>query len=362
MTLGLRNLTKSSLVAALVALLGSCTTISNRLPASNAAIAYNPQHVKLLRTAAEHGVLFQIADSVLRDIPSRSAGDKCRKSGDAPWADKVFEVLGAMNADPSLFDKAHIVEFRRGDRADVEVNKDLDGATYLSVLYTKTESREQIRQLGDIPCAAQDMGLLGKEVTAVRFDWPAVERIAAVLREMPARPDVERLTFDRRFPIFLADQLSLFRLTPELAFEKAPDGSALLVQAFKKYADELAVTPQLPHVQYWAREISAKSKLGTSVKFFGLKKDNGMSRGIQVDSPGSFARKMSGTADPTYLYVSYRNENGGISMASLADLNSCLAKLSDVYRSPLALMTSYDLEPESFLYPGHHCQTEQQPN
>lgn len=356
-----RFLSKAATAAALASTaLISCTTISNRLPAASSAPPYDSAHLKLLKNAAEHGVLFQISDAVVRDVPIRQVGEKCRKAGESAWSEKVFAVLQTMNSEAGLYDKVHIVEFKRGDQPGVEINKDLDGTSYLSVSYAKVESREPIRQMGDIPCAEQSMDLLGKDVTVIRYDWPANELIASALRDLPERADVERFRFDHRFTMFLADHMTVFRLTPELAFEKTPDGSPLITQAFKKYADELAANPPLPHMSYWMREISAKSKLGSNLKFFGLKKDLGLSRGIQVDSAGTFARKLSGMADPTYLYVSYRTENGGVSLSSLSDLNSCLGKLSDIYRSPLALMTSYDLEPESFLYPGHHCQTEEE--
>lgn len=356
----IRSLSRAATAAALAsAALVSCTTISNRLPAASSAPPYNPTHVKLLKNAAEHGVLFQISDAVVRDVPVRQIGEKCRKAGESQWSEKLFGVLQTMNSEAGLYDKVHIVEFKRGDQPGVEINKDLDGTSYLSVLYAKVESREPVRQMGDIPCAEQSMDLVGKDVTVIRYDWPAYESVASALRNLPARPDVERFQFDRRFLTYLADQMTVFRLTPELAFEKTPDGSPLIAQALKKYADELAANPPLPHMAYWMREISAKSKLGASVKFFGLKKDAGLARGIQVDSAGTFARKLSGASDPTYMYVSYRTENGSVSLSTLSDLNSCLGKLSDIYRSPLALMTSYDMEPESFLYPGHHCQTEE---
>lgn len=337
-------------------LLVSCAGKTLRLPSSQPAVHYDAAKVALLKEAAENSVFLQISSEALRDVPQRQIGERCRKIGEPEWHDRYFDILRVLSTERA-FDRVHVIEIKRGDVADVEVSKDLDGLTYLNVLYAKTESRQVAEQLSDIPCADQGLDFLGRDVVSTRYDWPRRERIAAVLRELPERPRVERLSADPRFGVFLAEQMTVFRLTPEISFEKNPSGQSLIVSSFKSLGDQLAEPKQLAHVRYWMREITLRSKLGQSLKFFGLKKDSALGHGIQVDAPGEFARKMDGLfPSPTYLYLSYRTRNNDFNLTGMSDLDACLEKLTDIHRSPVSSMTAYDQDPASFLYPGHHCQ------
>ncbi|MBX2987801.1 MAG: hypothetical protein KF802_07875 [Bdellovibrionaceae bacterium] len=335
-------------------LFSACSHAPTRSPGSFRP-SYNPRYVQLLKAAADEGVFFQISDSVIRDLPLRSSGETCRSTGDGPWIEELYDVLEIFQKDPSLARKVHIVEFKRGDKPSVETSKDLDGAVTLLLLYSKSESREKIDSLSDIPCASGDMDLVGKDMSVTRFTWPSTQAIEALLQEQPERAEVERLNVDRHFMQWLAERQTLFRLTPELAFEKSPNGQPLLPAALARFSATLAQGNELPALDYWMSELGKKSKLGGAVKFFSLKKDNQMARGLQVDSVGQFARKMNGFADPTYPYVSYRLKNGTFNVGDLPDLDRCLRDLNSSYRSPISLMNNYEMDPGSFLYPGYHC-------
>jgi hypothetical protein len=65
---------------------------------------------------------------------------------------------------------------------------------------------------------------------------------------------------------------------------------------------------------------------------------------------------MNGYADPTFPYVTYKIENSAYQFSSISQLDSCLSSLMSTYRSPVAAMSSYDMDPDSFMFPGHHCQ------
>lgn len=341
-------------VFVIAALIGACTHSPPRMPQSTPA-NYNPAHVRLIKMAAENGLFFQISDAVIRDVPSRSAGDQCRRMGEAPWIDQLYATLEVFEKEPRLLSKVHIVEFRRGDKSKAEISKDLDGAVTLVISYAKTETRQRIESLSDIPCSNSNLDMMGKDVVATAFEWPTPAQIAAPMQSLEDRPPVERLNVDRRFLVWLGERLTLFRLTPELAFEKTPNGKSLLPEAFRQWASEVGGGANTDALDYWLREISLKSKLGAGVKFFALKRDNEMSTGIAVDSVGKFARKMSGSADPTAPYLSYKLESGSFVIAGLRELAPCLNELMSTYRSPLSSMTNYELNPESFLFPGHSC-------
>ncbi len=339
-------------MSAVLALLCSCTHNPPREPASYKG-QYNPEHTQLLKLAAENGLFFQIPESVIRDQPVKTIGDRCRKTEEGDWAEQIYDTLRVIQQNPSLGRKVHAIEFRRGDRPWAEISKDLDGAVQLVLSYSKTESRVRINSLSEIPCATGDMELVGKEMTVTNYEWPTASAIASVLSGVPHRPVVERYNVDKSFMVWLAERMTIFRLTPELAFEKTHTGESLLPVFFAQMSKE--IQPGHPAVEFWLHEISQRSRIGQSIMFMGLKKDLYGSIGIQVDSAGKFARKMNGFIDPSYPYLSYKVENNTFAITSLQSLDRCMSGLMSTYRSPMSLMGSFETDPDSFLFPGHHC-------
>lgn len=336
-----------------VLIVTGCQHSPLRLPSSFSKPVYDAKRVQLLKVAAEHGVFFLIPETVIRDLPVRSAGDKCRKTEEGQWIENVYSTLAVLKQNPALADKIHMIEFKRGDRAQAEVSRDLDGVATLILYYSRIETRDKIRFISDIPCSG-DLEQIGKDLSVTKFEWPTRGAISMLLHAQPERASVERMNIDKRFPIWLAEHMTLFRITPELTFEKTPQGESLLPVALTTLANELPANQD--QLEYWLSEISKRSKIGGSVKFFGLKKDLLGSTGLQVDTAGKFVRKMNGYSDPTYPYVSYKVDNGAYVFAGLAELRNCLGELSDTYRSPLSLLTAFDSDPESFMAPGYHCQ------
>lgn len=333
----------------------ACSHTEIRMPAAAEAPTYNPQRVKLLKTAAENGILFQIPDSAIRDVPVRQLGERCRRAGESQWAENLYGILDIIDRNPAYSNKIHVIEFKRGDQPKVEISKDLDGATYLTVMYSKIETREKANTLEDIPCAESDMSLLGKDVTVTSFVWPTRERISSFLGDLQDRPSTDRFNFDRQFITWLASQMTIFRLSPEIAFEKTPAGQPLLAYAMSQFSNQMANGKRYPELEFWMREISLRSTQGKMAKFFGLRRDTSLAHGLQVDTLGEFVRSLNGFSDPSYPYVSYKLENGEYQMAGLDQLNQCLGGLTSIYRSPVASMTNYNREPASFMSPGHQC-------
>lgn len=345
-----------SFVVAFLFLTVACTHSPVRVPQS-APVNYNPARMKLIKMAAENGLFVQISDAVIRDVPVRAVGDQCRRVEDGPWVDQIYATLAVFEKEPRLLPKIHIIEFRRGDKPAADISKDLDGAVTLVISYAKTETREKIDSLADIPCANGELDMIGKDVVFTTFEWPTPAQIASPMYVLDDRPTVERLNVDRRFTVWLGERMTLFRLTPELAFEKTPTGKPLLPEAFAQWSAEIAGNAPTDALDFWLREITLKSKLGTGVKFFTLKRDLGGTVGVHVDSVGKFARRMNGFADPTSPYLSYKLENGSFVIMGLKELEPCLGELMSSYRSPLSSMSNYDLSPESFLFPGYTCPT-----
>lgn len=333
----------------------SCSSLPTREPQSSAP-EYNPERQRLLKLAASNGVMFLISDGTIHDVPMLSAGDRCRKAEEGPWVEQVYSVLRAFQAEPKLLSKIHFIEFRRGDRPGAEISKDLDGAVSLVVLYGKIETRSKIVTLSEIPCSDGTMDYLGKELVHTSFDWPESSAITGAVANLPERPKVPRLEYDHAFPVWLAEHLTLVRLTPELAFEKTPSGNSFLVEVMDGMGKEITAAPKQPTIEFWLKELSAKSTIGAGLKFFSFKRDLVKSSGLLVDSGNKLNRKMTGAAEPTYLFVTYRVSNGRFKYAGLAELSKCLKSFLQTYRSPLASMNTYDMAPENFLSPGHSCE------
>lgn len=344
--------------AALFVLLAACTHSPMKRTPALETLSFDTERVQLLRLAAENSLLFQIPDATIRDLPVQFVGDNCRQTGEGPWAQYLYSTLRIIQKNPALAQKIHLIEFQRGDSPRADLSKDLDGAVHLVLSYSKVETRHRINSLSDIPCASGDMTLIGKDKTVATFEWPSVQAITKVLTQASPRPPVERFEIDKSFALWLADRMSILRLTPELSFEKTHLGDPLLPLFFAQISHELHSAH--PAVDFWMHEISRRSKLGQSVIFFGLKKEADGLIGIEVESKGKFARKLNGLIDPSYPYLSYRLENqGGFTITPLQDLENCMDKLMASYKSPMSFMGTFETDAESFLFPGHHCPQKQ---
>lgn len=324
-----------------------------RVPASTSV--YNSEKVELLKKAADAGILFQISDSALRDVPSRQVTERCRKVDEAMWSEKFYETMRLITSKPQYSKKLHVIEFKRGDSAKVEISKDLDGVTYFQLAYGKVETRESVKRADDLPCADRPVDLVGKDLVTVEYNWPTREQQLEALDKAPDKPDSDRFKFDHTFIRFLAEKQTVFRLNSDIAFEKSAAGHNLLRAFMTKMSQDIKENSPHDDFDFWSHELSVKSKQSTNLKFFTLKRDIGLAHGIQVDSGGKFARKINGFSEPTYFYMSYRAENGAFFLPSLKELNQCLHELSSI-AGTADYKNTFDMDPDSFLYPGHHCQ------
>lgn len=321
--------------------------------------SYDTERVEILKSAVESGLYLVVPDAVMRDIPARQVGDKCRRTEESPWMEKAYSVLGLFHRQPELYTKVHFVEFRRGDRPGVDISNDLDGARYLVINYAKVQKRRTVNTLAEIPCADGEMDLIGKEMMVTEFEWPNSMQIVSVLEAQPTRALVPRLAFDRKFLVWLAERLTVFRFSQELVFEKNAKGDPLLVEGLHQMSKELESNPQqLRALEFWLKEINDRSRQGGFIKFFALKRDLKLSTGLQVDSAGNFkhSRKMQGYADPTYPFLSYRTDNGAFVFTGLPQLESCLQRLQRTYLGSSRSPTRYDTDADAFMHPGYFCQ------
>lgn len=343
-----------SIVALVISstLLISCSSSPTREVASTPEL--NPERVRYLKQAAEAGVLFMVSDAAFRDLPTKQVG-ACKKSEEAPWADQLLNLLEALDQNAKLYSKIHLIEIRRGDNSNASIEKDGDGLARLVISYSKRTSFEKINSLTELPCDAPSASMNNKNLEITRFEWPSKELIIGTLANADDRTNIDKFNFDRKFLVFLAERLTLLRVSQDQVYEKTMTGEFALTYLLNKLGAEVS-GGQYSHIDFWMKEIGIRSKQASNVEFFSFVKDFKLSYGVRVDSAGKFARRINNYSDPTYLYLSFKSESGSYVMPSLQDLNTCLEGLTNLYRSP-DFASTLDTDKDSYLYPGYHCTT-----
>jgi len=340
----------------LAAIIAGCVSGKVRVPASFKA-KYDNKITNSLKSAAINGVLFQVSDSVFRDVPTRQV-DRCRKAEAPQWSEKFLDLLGTLDKNPQYYGKFHIVDFKRGDHSKAEISKDIDGLSYLNIAYAKRETREKVGTATQIPCGEGVSEHLGKDLVTTLIDWPTPEEINSVIKHAPEKSKIERFQFNTDFLVFLAERQTILKLNPEVAFERTFQGEFFLGTWLQKMSQDLQKTSEIEYINYWIKEIGNRSLQAHSIQFFGLNPESNLNYGLQVDTNGKFARKLNGFQEPSYLFMSYRQHNGEYVYTKLSELNTCLESLLGLYKNPLGMGTTLDLDENSFLSPGYSCKPE----
>lgn len=333
-----------------------CVSSTIRLPASFKP-KYNNEIVSSLQNAATNGILFQVSDSVFRDVPARQV-ERCRHAEAPMWSAQVMSTLDIFKKHPEYFNKFHIIDIKRGDKARVEVSSDLSHVSYLTIMYAKRETREKITPATTMPCLESNSDYIGKDMITTNIDWPSNEEVRMALSQAPEKEDVESFKFNTAFLEFLAERQAVLKINPEVPFAKNIDGDRFIKLWLEKMAQEIKTPENVEYLSYWLKEISTHSKQATKIQFFGLHAETDISYGVQVDTAGKFSRKLNSYQEPTYVFASYKEDDGDILSGDMKDLNHCLQELYGIYGNPLAMGTQLESDEESFLSPGYSCKTE----
>ena len=340
-----------------------CVSSTIRLPASFKP-KYNTKIVTSLRNAAVNGVLFQVSDSVFRDVPARQV-DRCRKAEEPGWSAQLLSMLEVLDTKPQYYNKFHIIDIKRGDKPRVEIVKDIYDATYLTITYTKRETREKVGPGTVVPCMESNFDYQGKDLVTTNIDWPNIEEFKLVLNQAPVKQKLANYEFNTDFLVYLAERQTVLKMSPEVPFAKRMTGEPFLKYWLDTMAQELPAQPtvgqkeqpaeELEFINYWLKEIATHSKQANMIQFFGLHQETGLSYGVQVDTVGKFSRKLANYQEPTYLFVSFGERKGEPTFSHLKDLNKCLQTLLGIYGNPLAMSSTLESDENSFLAPGYSC-------
>ena len=323
-----------------------CATSFLRMPAS-VSLNYDAEHVRLLTSAAQEGILFQFDDEFLKDVPNAQISESCNHTDVEDWGGQFYSILKMFDREPDFFKKVHVIQLKRGDKPASDITRELDGTAYLILTYQKIQKRENITDEWKRKC--DGFAPSRDQVVLTKMDWPSSENIKKSLEKLPNKPDIARFSFDRSFLVYLAQRKTILRITPALSAEKSfPTMQPVLPQVMNQLAQQ-SRQARYKYIDYYLQEIDQKSRMGGQIKFFSILQDQRLERGISLDSVSrSIASSIAQPMTSTFLFISYRSHGGNYEYSSLQDLDQCLNLFN-----PVSAEISY--RPERFLHPGYSC-------
>lgn len=324
----------------------SCQSTPDRLPA-NQNFTYDMQKVSLLKWAAHNRILVQIHDKSFQHVTRSTVDASCGTLGEPAWSELITLALQTLQQESKKSALAvHVIDIRPGLEPVVDSSQDLDGLTYLNLEYAEKSESRTITDIHQIPCENRTPTMIGQIRTDLSFQLPKASQIQAHLKKMKPSKTPERWQFKTQFLEALAERLTIFKLTPDVSFEKSFDGQSLIVHFMAKMNEEIKTGwPQT--LSYWLNEINQRSHSGSYLNLFSLHSDKGMSYGI-----GTF----DGSQGVAYPFLSYKIDAGRFLLTDLKQLDRCLNDLTMRYRRSLASIGSdISTAPQSFLAPGFSC-------
>jgi hypothetical protein len=343
----------------ILCLLNACVATQVRLPSSVRQVYKNENIQQLLNLAAQNSVLFNIPDATTRDVEKSEIDQKCRSVEEPMWAEKLSVYLNEFRKRPEFLTRLHILEIKRGDNSQVQVQKDLDGAVTISIQYTKIESHGKVSMQTKLPCTSSIAEYINRELVKTDFDFPPLESFNETLKSLPERPEVARLKFSNQFLSYLADRGVIFKFNHEMSFEKTTQGQYVMSEVLN-HLGEQTQKPFYQHLNYWFKQISEQSTQAQLIQMFAAISDKELKSGVRVESEGDHARRVLGETDLTYVFTSYSVENEQLKLVGLPQVDKCLQTFTNDM-SGVKLRKPAATEKESYLRPGYSCTSEATP-
>jgi hypothetical protein len=329
----------------LILSLSACQTKVNRQP-NQVSNSFDDKKISLLKWAAKNRILFQIDEKSFHDVASSKMDASCETMAQPAWSELVTSSIETLQKKSEFKNSIHIVEIKPGAAPLATINQDLDGLTYLTLEYAKSIKPVVIYDPREIPCDNKSTNWLGQTRTDTTFRYPNVQDITNAIGKIKKTGTPERWNFRTQFLDYLASNMTVFRLTSDVSFEKSFEGEPLLVHFLNKQADQIQSSGSKT-LNYWLAEINHRSHSGSYLNLFSLQSDKNLSYGIAT------LDNSQGVAMP---FMSYKIEAGQFLLTNMTQLEKCLGDLTNRYRRSLASIGS-DLStaPQSFLYPGFSC-------
>lgn len=338
--------------------LSACISNELRMPAAVSEIYLNSGMKQSLMSAAQNKILFHLPSETIAEVEKTEIDNRCRRYENPFWAEKLSVYLNIFRSRPDLYSKIHVIEIKKGDTANAEIQKDLDQGSVLKIQYVKTENTGKVIRSTNLPCPGTLAEYIGRDITKTEFEFPTTAQVQTVLESALDRKDSGRFSFSADFLTYLAERGTLFKYTHELSFEKLPSGQHVMVQMLNQYAEEVKNLDrnrvQKSHLNLWLKKINENSKQAELIQFFAVENDEKLKTGVKVDAEKEISKMNSGSSDVTYLFTSYHVETDQLSLVTLDNLNQCLQKMT-TERGSLFRKPASETEKTSYLYPGYSC-------
>lgn len=332
--------------------LHSCVS-TYRLPSSVEQIYTNSDIQQGLLLAAQNNVLINIPEATTRDFEKSEIDQNCREIKEPLWSQKLSTYLNEFKKRPELLSRFHVIEMKRGDKSQVQIQKDLDGAVTLSIQFVKFENHAKVSVQTKLPCKGSIAEYLGRELVKTSYEFPDSEKFILALQSLPEKKDLPRFHFSNEFLSYLAERGAIFKYSHEMSFEKTAQGKYVMAELLNKLAIEVK-QPQYQHMNYWFKQINTVSTQARLIQMFAVLQDKDLKAGVRVDLKNENSQRILGESDVTYLYITYNVENDQINAVNLQQLEKCLQSFTE-NMSGIRLRKPAATEKESYLRPGYSC-------
>lgn len=329
-----------------------CTT-TFRLPNAVEQVYSNSSVQQGLLLLAQNKILINVPEATTREFEKSEIDQNCREVKEPMWSEKLSVYLNEFKKRPELLTKFHVIEMRRGDKAEVLIEKDLDGAATLSIQFVKLENYVKVAVQTKLPCRGSLAEYLGRELVRTNYEFPSAEKFVAALQSLPEKKDLARFQFSNEFLSYLAERGAIFKFSHEMSFERTAQGQYVMAELLNKLATEVR-QPKFEHMNFWFKQINTSSTQAHLIQMFAAQQDKILRAGVRVDLRNENSQKILGESDLTYLFISYNVENDQINAVSLQELEKCLVGFTEDMSS-IKLRKPAANEKESYLRPGYSC-------
>ena len=329
-----------------------CTT-PFRLPTSVEQVYTNNSIQQGLLLVAQNNILINIPEATTREFEKSEIDQNCRDLKEPLWSEKLATYLNEFKKRPELLSKFHIIEMKRGDKAQVLVEKDLDGAATLSIQFVKFENYAKVSVQTKLPCKGTIAEYLGRELVKTNYDFPSAQNFVSTLQTLPDKKELPRFQFSTEFLSYLAERGAIFKFSHEMSFERTAQGKYVMAELLNKLASE-AKEVRLEHMNFWFKQINTVSTQAHLIQMFAAQQEKTLKAGVRVDLRNENSQKILGESDLTYLFISYNVENDQINSVSLPELEKCLQGFTEDMSSIKFRLPAAN-EKESYLRPGYSC-------
>ena len=343
-----------TLLSTVFVILQSCVSTYIRLPSSVAQVYSNDDIQQALMLVAQNNVLINIPEATTREFEKSEIDHNCRQIKEPLWSEKLSVYLNEFRKRPELINRFHVLEMKRGDKSEIVIQKDLDGAVTLSIQFVKLENYGKVSFQTKLPCKASVAEYFGRDLIKTDYSFPELEKMVLALQQLPEKKEISRFKFDNGFLAYLAERGAIFKFSHEMSFEKTAQGKYIMAELLNGLALE-SKQPFLQYTNYWFKQINEKSTQGKLIQLFAALQDKELKAGVRVDTRGELSQKVFGDSDLTYLFITYSVESDQISYVNLAQLENCLKTFTEDM-SGIKLRKPAASDKESYLKPGYSCQ------